>query len=260
MESISIITVTYNDVIGLEKTIESVIKQKNNGANIEYIIVDGKSTDNTAAILEKYNTVLDIVVSEPDKGIFDAMNKGLKIATGYSVLFLNAGDIFYSDFNLYHFAQNYPLEENAVVTYTLQQYNEILYLRPSKKKKYFEASDFGHQGVFVPKKIYKNIFYDLRYSIIADALWMEKIWCMGNIIISDKISTVFSLGGISNTYSYNNLKRYFSQPIYINKKIIFIIKFIIFHLVGKKNAYKLLYSRKFDIFKIVSNPIKSDFN
>ena len=86
----SIITVTYNAGKVLEDTIQSVISQTYR--NVEYIIVDGKSKDNTLEIVDKYRNHISKVVSEPDKGLYDAMNKGILLATGDYLCFLNAGD------------------------------------------------------------------------------------------------------------------------------------------------------------------------
>jgi glycosyltransferase involved in cell wall biosynthesis len=248
MKKLSIVTVIYNDAVALEKTLISCIEQRNKGASFEHIIIDGASTDMTPSILSKYANFIDICISEKDSGIFDAMNKGLRVATGDSILFLNAGDIFYPKFNLGQFIQNNPLDEKAIFTYTLQQYNEIFFLRPSRKRKIFHPTDFGHQGVFVPQKIYKNIFYDINYSIMADSIWIKEIWDTDICIVSDEISTIFALGGTSSTFSYKNLKRFCIQPANLKLKILFFIKFIIFNIIGQKNTYILLYSKKYDIF------------
>ena len=92
---ISIITVCYNAVELIEKTIQSVLSQSYD--NIEYIIIDGKSTDGTVEVIQRYAGRLAHWSSEPDGGIFDAMNKGLGLATGEWVNFMNAGDWFYDD-------------------------------------------------------------------------------------------------------------------------------------------------------------------
>jgi len=92
--TISIITVVYNCVDLLPGTIESVIGQTY--SNIEYIVVDGNSTDGTVAVIEKYTDQISQWISEPDKGLYDAMNKGLKMATGDFVWFMNAGDHLYA--------------------------------------------------------------------------------------------------------------------------------------------------------------------
>ena len=86
----SVITVTYNAEKTLERTIRSVREQKN--CNIEYIIIDGGSSDRTLEIINRSSDCVDKWISEPDKGLYDAMNKGLKQATGDYLLFLNAGD------------------------------------------------------------------------------------------------------------------------------------------------------------------------
>ena len=91
----SIITVTYHAESVLEETILSVVSQTYH--NIEYIIVDGASKDRTLSIVNKYRDKIQAVVSEPDKGLYDAMNKGLKMAKGEYVCFLNAGDTFHED-------------------------------------------------------------------------------------------------------------------------------------------------------------------
>ncbi len=87
---LSIITITYNAEQFLERTIQSILAQTDQ--NFEYIIIDGKSKDGTLAIAEKYKSSVNKLISEPDKGLYDAMNKGLKNATGDFVWFMNAGD------------------------------------------------------------------------------------------------------------------------------------------------------------------------
>ncbi|WP_200820526.1 glycosyltransferase family 2 protein [Algoriphagus boritolerans] len=91
---ISVITVCFNAILDIEMTIHSVINQSYK--NIEYIIIDGGSTDGTLEIIYKYKGSIDVIVTEPDNGIFDAMNKGIKLCTGTWVNFMNAGDRFYS--------------------------------------------------------------------------------------------------------------------------------------------------------------------
>ena len=91
----SIITVTYNAGAVLEDTIQSVITQTYK--NVEYIIVDGGSKDRTLQIIEQYKEHIHTVISEPDKGLYDAMNKGIALASGDYLCFLNAGDCFHED-------------------------------------------------------------------------------------------------------------------------------------------------------------------
>lgn len=91
-ECISVVTVCYNCKDDLERTIQSVLSQTYD--NIEYVVVDGNSQDGTKDVLKKYKDSIDICVSEPDSGIYDAMNKGIKRSHGQWLLFMNAGDIF----------------------------------------------------------------------------------------------------------------------------------------------------------------------
>ncbi len=95
---VSVITVVYNGEAFLERTIQSVINQTYPA--IEYIIIDGGSKDGTVAIIQKYQHNIAYWVSEPDRGLYDAMNKGLAVATGEYVLFLNAGDTFFDNHTL----------------------------------------------------------------------------------------------------------------------------------------------------------------
>ena len=92
---LSIITVVKNDEKNIGKTIKSIKKQKK--ANHEYIVVDGNSSDNTLKIINKHNDVIDQIKSENDNGIYDAMNKGLKMASGNIIVFCNSGDFFYDN-------------------------------------------------------------------------------------------------------------------------------------------------------------------
>ena len=96
---LSIITITYQAEKFVERTIQSVLSQGNR-KDIEYIIIDGASKDGTLAIVEKYRANIDIIVSEPDRGIYDAMNKGIQQATGDYLIFMNAGDCFASNHTL----------------------------------------------------------------------------------------------------------------------------------------------------------------
>ncbi len=106
---ISVVTVTYNAAPVLEDTIQSVISQTYH--HVEYILVDGASTDGTMDIVRRYRERIARVVSEPDKGLYDAMNKGLALATGDYVCFLNAGDSFHEDDTLQQLVHTLPPHE-----------------------------------------------------------------------------------------------------------------------------------------------------
>ena len=95
MTKISIITINYNDKIGLSKTINSVLNQS--WQKFEFIVIDGGSNDGGLEVIEQHKDKIDYWVSEPDKGVYNAMNKGIKVAKGEYLIFMNSGDTFYDD-------------------------------------------------------------------------------------------------------------------------------------------------------------------
>lgn len=115
LPTLSIITVTYNAEQVLETTLQSVISQTYH--HIEYILIDGASKDRTLAIAEKYRDRIQLLISEPDRGLYDAMNKGIALATGEYVCFLNAGDSFHQDDTLQQMMQSIKGHELPDVLY-----------------------------------------------------------------------------------------------------------------------------------------------
>src|SRR4051812_11860469 len=94
-KKISIITINYNDKEGLRSTIDSVITQS--FRDFEFLVIDGNSSDGGKEVLEEYKSHIDYCVSEPDTGVYNAMNKGIRAATGDYLLFLNSGDVLYNN-------------------------------------------------------------------------------------------------------------------------------------------------------------------
>lgn len=152
---ISIITVVYNGEKFLEQTIQSVIYQTND--NIEYIIIDGGSADGSIEIIKKYEKYIDYWISENDEGIYDAMNKGLNVAKGKGVLFLNAGDYFVGDV-LSHKIQ---IPSFLPIKYR----NHFGKLIDAKIKNYKQGIPNSHQGIIFENR---DIKYDLSYKIASD--------------------------------------------------------------------------------------------
>lgn len=163
---ITVITVSFNAVSSIEETILSVINQTY--SNIEYIVIDGGSIDGTVDIIQKYEDRIAYWVSEPDKGIYDAMNKGIDAATGEWVNFMNSGDTFYSETTVEHIVRN--IKDNIDVLYgdTILKYSFGL-----KEKKALPLNTmmkhipFTHQSCSVRLSLMREKF-DLRYSICGD--------------------------------------------------------------------------------------------
>lgn len=165
----SVITVNYNDAKGLENTIKSVVQQ--DYPNLEYIIIDGQSTDTSVALIEAYDSQIAYWVSELDNGIYDAMNKGIDKATGDYLIFMNAGDTFYKHSVLSAIAQLAP-DEDFVYGDAMLQFID------GRKKRKKHASELDlihcikdtitHQVIFHKRTLFENHRYNLDYTLIAD--------------------------------------------------------------------------------------------
>lgn len=173
----SIITVTYNAGKVLEDTIQSIVTQTYK--NIEYIIVDGASTDNTLQIVEKYGHHIHKVVSEPDKGLYDAMNKGMKLATGDYLCFLNAGDSFHEDDTLQLMVHSITGNELPDILYgetaIVDADGHFLHMRRLSAPEHLTWKSFKqgmlvcHQAFFARHTLLEP--YDLRFRFSADFDW-----------------------------------------------------------------------------------------
>lgn len=179
----SIITVTYQAGKVLEDTIQSVIFQTYR--NVEYIIVDGGSMDNTLDIVKKYQDRISIVVSEPDKGLYDAMNKGIRLATGDYVCFLNAGDELHENETLQRMVHTLKTQELPDVIYgetaIVDGEGHFLHMRLLQAPEVLHWKSFKqgmlvcHQAFFSRRELALAHPYDLQYRFSADFDWCIRI-------------------------------------------------------------------------------------
>lgn len=170
---ISIITICYNAEQFIERTIQSVVNQST--PNKEYIIIDGQSTDETMKKINRYADRVDRIISEKDAGIYDAMNKGLKMAKGAYITFLNAGDYYVSTDTLTKIEQTIQRSDANILygDFILYGANRARqYLRSGKLNLNNLKKDFNlcHQSIFVKREIASE--YDLSYCIKADYKWI----------------------------------------------------------------------------------------
>lgn len=167
---ISIITVVYNSDSLIRKTIESVVCQSNY-AQIEYIVIDGNSKDQTINIINEYSSFIDVLISENDLGIYDAMNKGLKYVNGEWVLFLNAGDELVNSSVINNFSE--VIKDNDEILYgniiVKNNFNSIK-ISPSNLYCINFKMPFCHQAAFVRKPLLKNnlFAFELNYRVASD--------------------------------------------------------------------------------------------
>ena len=179
----SIITVTYNAEKVLEDTIQSVIFQTYR--NVEYIIVDGASKDHTLEIVDKYRSHINKVISEPDKGLYDAMNKGIQLATGDYLCFLNAGDELHDNETLQKVAHTLKGQELPDVIYgetaIVDEEGHFLHMRRLSTPEHLNWKSFKqgmlvcHQAFFARRELAINNLYDLQYRFSADFDWCIRI-------------------------------------------------------------------------------------
>ncbi|MBD1433483.1 glycosyltransferase [Sphingobacterium sp. DN00404] len=210
LPKVSIITVVYNDVHGIEHTIRSVMKQTY--VELEYIIIDGLSTDGTLAVIDRYREEVSIVISEKDQGIYDAMNKGLSVATGEYVLFLNSGDELYEDMTL---EKVFSSAENADIYYgetkLIDAERNIIGDRRHKTPKHFDWKSFRygmnicHQAIYVKRSIAAP--YDLQYELSADIDWVIRAAKKANKIVNvNQYVAKYLVGGTTQKRHRQSLK------------------------------------------------------
>jgi glycosyltransferase involved in cell wall biosynthesis len=198
---ISIITVVFNSVTLIEETIKSVLEQSY--SNIEYIIIDGASTDGTLSIIESYRPKLAVLLSEKDKGIYDAMNKGLERATGDYVLFMNAGDLLYELTTLEKvFADNRYADVYYGNTKIIDLQGTILgdrRLKPPpvlnwKSLKY--GMCVSHQSFIAKRELCDP--YNLNYKLSADIDWVIRVLKKATTIVNANLTiSKYLQGGAS---------------------------------------------------------------
>ena len=183
---ISVITVTYNAASVLQRTLDSVKEQT--FQQVEHLIIDGASKDDTMTMVEAYQAQCPyevVVLSEPDKGLYDAMNKGLRLATGDYLVFLNAGDTLHANDTLETIVKQTVGNQQPGVIYgdtaVTDGDGNFLYLRRLRPPKQLSWKSFRqgmlvcHQAFYALTAIAKDIPYDLRYRYSADVDWCIKV-------------------------------------------------------------------------------------
>ncbi len=239
---VTIITVCRNAESLIEETIKSVLGQKN--ADIEYIIIDGKSTDKTLSIARNYSSIK--IVSESDKGIYDAMNKGVARSTGEIICFMNAGDKFHSENVIENvvgefrdkkidglFGDVYLLGENGAPTMIKRQ--------KSVNNGFLMHDSICHQSMLAKRGLFKKFGgFDLKYPLAADFEWFLRMtkkyrakFAYANLIVAD-----YQLGGFSSDKTrYDREHKEIIKLYYSPMQITF------YKLLSKFNRFSKFYQK-----------------
>lgn len=215
-QKISIVTVVFNGISTIEQTIKSVIVQ--NYPNLEYIIIDGGSTDGTINIIEKYSKHISFWSSEPDKGIYDAMNKGITKASGRVIAFLNSDD-WYEEGTLNYINSCFKHNEEIICGNIRVHYDDRIYTQTVRDdvtlKDLFCAMEYPHPSTFIRKELFDKIgYYNLDYDISADYEWILRARCHGiKVMTVNRSLANFRLGGLSECNPINGWKEAFFASI-----------------------------------------------
>jgi len=246
---ISIITVVWNNINTINDTINSVLSQNYN--NIEYIVIDGGSTDGTLSLLKSRSDQLSVLISEPDKGIYDAMNKGIKLARGDVIGFLNSDDFYFNDEVIKKIAKEFAKDPFLEASYA-----DLIYVdktNTSKIIRYFKSSKFKqglflkgwcppHPTFFVRKSVYERYGnFNLNYNLASDVdlmmRFLEKYKIKSHY--TSEIWVKMRMGGVSN----KNLKNIWTQnkeilnSIYKNGLKVNPISFFIHKIISRLQQY-----------------------
>lgn len=239
MPFFSIITVTYNASQYIESSINSVVDQSLK--DFEYIIVDGESTDGTIDIINRHKENIDVIVIEPDNGIYDAMNKAIDLATGKYLIFLGADDILFDENTLLELKEYLSEKKLDLLVGNVLYTSGRLYV-----------SSFGlttllhntihHQGAIYNRKLFKDFRYDTSFSLIADYELNLSIYKFQSRFHIEFISRTISIctdGGASR----NQINKSKIETALVRRKILGPISMI----------YQILYRLKLSLSNVVSS-------
>jgi len=217
MFKLSIITVNYNNLEGLKKTVKSVLHQT--WKEFEYIVIDGGSTDGSKDFIESQRDKIDYWVSEQDKGIYNAMNKGIKAASGEYLLFLNSGDVLIDNPNILNFCKEKLQEDIVAFDCFLEKENKVVGRRAHIEKPtlfYVIQYGFKHQSTFIKKSLFEKLgLYNEFYKIASDyEFWIR---CFLDSSTTSKSYNnplaVFQLNGISQNGGWGEEHQLIEQEL-----------------------------------------------
>lgn len=230
---VTVITVVFNAAMTLEKTIQSVLNQKFD--NVEYIIVDGGSTDGTVDIIRKYEHAINYWVSEPDFGIYDAMNKGIRLARGQWIYHLNNGDRL---LRLPRVLGTSVPNAVMLISGVVQTSEQVRHIPTAGLSMRFHNT-LHHQGTFY--RMTAALQYDTRYKVFADFDLNQHLLRRGaKILLSPEVVAIHGAGGVSHTtdrfFEVYQIVRENYGPLWVA------VSFCYFRLRGLRKKLQLLWT------------------
>ena len=206
----TIVTISFNAEKCIERTIVSVIQQSYD--NVEYIIVDGGSRDGTMQIVERYKDNINRYISEPDRGVYDAMNKGIKMATGDYLIFMNADDIF-ADTEVLQKVANL-IKSDVDVIYgnwrTITEYG-LFANKPAPISTLNKKFGLSHQAIFVKVSLLKQVPFDLQYKYAGDYNMISSYYLSGKKFqyVDVEIAEVSINSGVTFNHFEESVKEHY---------------------------------------------------
>lgn len=255
---VSVITVVYNDAKNIENTIKNVSNQ--DYENLEYIVVDGGSTDGTLDIIKKYEDKISKFVSEPDLGLYDAMNKGVRMASGEWIIFRNSGDYFLKKNTISDTFKGYIDSGEGLISGKVRMFNQYGYKDYNvpllTQNSYWDKIPFWHPSTYIRRSLQLTEPYDIRYRNSADFNFFLK--CLKSGVTYKVVNQIISLFNTIEGVTADNYLRTLHENLDIFKELdadkFYIRKYKV--LIIKYRIYKYLRLLKGIICTISSSYLK----
>jgi glycosyltransferase involved in cell wall biosynthesis len=278
MSLLSIVTINYNNAEGLKKTIESIINQT--FKEFQYVIIDGGSTDDSFAVIDNHKNAIDFWVSEKDKGIYNAMNKGIVAATGDYLLFVNSGD-YLKDSKVIENCIHFFEDDADFISGNLEYIDNSgkLFVRKHPEKlsfSYLVSKTLSHPSTFIKRSLFvKYGLYNENLKIVSDWEFFFKTIALNGASFKsiNVIITHFDMNGISSLQNELNLQereiviKMYLPTVFNNDMDVYI--FNKFYETNKRDRIlieieKNKYLRKFTtaflyLLKIVSSLVRNNY-
>lgn len=241
---VSVVTVVFNGVDCIEDTVKSVLEQDCPVGWIEYLVVDGGSSDGTLDVLDKYPDVK--YISAPDKGIYDAMNKGIALSSGKWIVFMNAGDVFYSNSTVRDLFSRKDYDGvDVVYGDCIVDYAGVLkYRKAGQVKDLWKGSRFSHQSAFIESSYHKKNPYNITNRIAGDFEFFYNLYIAGGRFHDvEKALSIVTAGGLSDVKRIDSIVSWWNSVKKNNIVNLFYIKMISWEII-KSVVKKIVYRKK----------------